>query len=492
MLNRYQQVALLLSSFLTLGVAAMAQTPGKVPENLNIALSGAPKTLDPAIATDAAAARLLQLTHPALLRWDSTYRATGHAAKSCAQPGPALITCTLPAGVFYTDGTAFTAEGVATWMNSLRLNQRSPFSSALNGVRIDAPTSTTLSFKLPAPTLSFVATLTEIPLANPQNPSAGLGPYRIETVDTLGNTTLATTSATLPRALHFMAVSDPTTRLLKLKKGEVDMVLNDLPPQLVNWAKEQKFNVTAVPGTSYSYLGINFRNPVLANPGVREALSIALNRAAVRKYLLGELATPASTLLPPNHAAAYHVPEEMYDPFTAEGLLDEAGLMRGPDNNRATLTLLTSTDPFSQRVSQVIQSQMAKVGITLKLRPTEWASFYDSAKRGNFDLVLLSWTGELQPPFYFHAFNSKQMPPAGLNRGWVSDSRTDMLTQTIMRATTVADQNQAALDLQKHLADLRPYIPLYRRHHILVTQPAITGCTLPASGAYAGLLTCRK
>lgn len=491
MRSRHQHIAFLLISFLVLGVAARAQAAAAPAPGLTIALASAPKTLNPAIATDAAAARLLQLTHPALLRWDSAYRATGLAAASCAQPKPATVTCTLPAGRTYTDGTPFTAPGVAEWFNALRLNQRSPFSGQLFGVRIAAPTSTTLVFTLPAPTLSFVSTLTEIPLANPANPAAGLGPYRVAATDALGNTTLATSRTDIPATLRFVAVADATTRLLKLKKGEVDMVYNDLPPQLVEWARAQRFNVIATPGTSYSYLGINFRNPVLARADVREAIAVALNRAAVRKYLLGNLATPATTLLPPNHPAAWNAPEEPFDAFTAEGLLDDAGLLRGPDNVRATLTLLTSTDPFSQRVSQVIQSQLEKVGLAIRLRPIEWASFYDSVKKGDFDLVLMAWAGELQPPFYYQAFNSGQVPPGGFNRGRVNDARTDMLTRRIMQATTVAGQNAAAIELQKHLATLRPYIPLYRRHQILVTRPGITGCTVPASGAYTGLLTCR-
>jgi peptide/nickel transport system substrate-binding protein len=491
MTPRCQRFAFLLSSFLALGVALTAHAAtSPAPGALRIAVSAAPKTLDPAIATDTAAARLLQLTHPALLRWTPTYQATGLAASSCAQPNPSTITCTLPAGKTYTDGAPFTAASVAQWFDALRLNPRSPFSGPLHGVRVGA-VSNTVTFALPAPTLSFVSTLTEIPLANPANPSAGLGPYVVQNIDTLGNTTLTTSDTTLPQ-LTFLAVLDPTTRLLKLKKGEIDIVYNDLPPQLVEWARTQKFNVLAVPGTSYSYLALNFRNPLLAQPAVREALALSLNRAAVRKYLLGDLATPATTLLPPTHPAAYNAPEEKFDPFTAEGTLDEANLLRGPDNTRFALTLLTSTDPFSQRVSQVIQAQYAKIGVAVTLRPTEWASFYDSVKKGDFDIALLAWTGELQPPFYFQAFNSRQTPPSGFNRGRVADPRTDALTAQIMQATTVQAQTATAIELQKYLADFRPYIPLYRRHQILITQPAITGCTLPPSGAYTGLLTCRK
>lgn len=502
-MNPTRQLALaLLVSFAIPCVSPRAQpaqtagNPALLAPHITVAVASGPRTLNPATATDAAGARLLQLTHPALLGWTPSYATEGRAAASCTQPTLTTATCTLPSGRMFTDGTPFTAAAVAGWLTRLQSTTLSPFSTQLKGVAVSAPNATTVRFTLTSPTLGFLGTLTEIPIANPTNPQAGMGPYVIADHDPLGTVTLQLAPHTLipsyPHTLVFTPLSDATTRLLKLKKGEVDAVLNDLPPQLVDWARKQGFPVLSVPGTSYSYLGLNHAHPVLAKPEVREALALALNRPAIRRHLLGNLAEPATTLLPQNHPAAWNAPEEPYDPFTAENLLDDAGLLRGPDNSRTTLTLLTSTDPFSQRVAQAIQAQLKNVGITLQLRPTEWASFYDAVKKGQFDLVMLAWTGEQQPSFYFHAFNGSQTPPNGLNRGRLNSPRVNTLTQSIMDATTPEAQLQATLATQKALAEVRPYIPLYRRHQILVTSPQLQGCQLNANGFYTGLLACRK
>ncbi len=472
-------------------VAQPAQVLGKTQlSELKIAVASAPRTLNPAIATDAAGARILQLTHPALLTWNNTYQPVGLVAQGCTQPTLTNAICTLPADRTFTDGTLITAPILANWFTQLQSNTLSPFTQ-LKNVSVTALTSSTLSFTLPTPTLGFLGQLAEIPLANPISPTVGAGPYRIDVQDTLGAVTLHATQPNIPEKMTFTPISDATTRLLKLKKGEVDAVLNDLPPQLVEWAKSQGFPVMSSPGTSYSYIGLNHSNTFLARPEVREAMAMALNRPALRKFLLGNLAEPATTLLPPTHPAAWHAPEEPFDPFTAENLLDDAGLLRGPDNIRFSLTLLTSTDPFSQRVSQAIQSQLQAVGINVQLRPMEWATFYDNVKKGNFDAVMLAWTGEQQPAFYFHAFHSTQIPPVGLNRGRLNNPEADSLTTDIMAATSLATQTQATIATQKVLASIRPYLPLYRRHQVLITSPQVSGCTLPASGAYTGLITCR-
>lgn len=492
-----QLAVCLLASFAYPCVAPMAQSPAGqgASAGITIAVASAPRTLNPATATDAAGARILQLTHPALLTWNTTYQPTGLVAAGCTQPTLTTATCTLNPSRTFTDGTPITAPVLASWFTQLQSNTLSPFTQ-LKSVSITAPNPTTLTFTLPSPTLGFLGALTEIPLANPTSPTIGAGPYRIESQDPLGSVTLRAappnSQLLIPNSLTFTPIQDATTRLLKLKKGEVDAVLNDLPPQLVQWARTQGFPVVAVPGTSYSYIGLNTTNTYLARPEVREALALALNRASLRKFLLGSLAEPATTLLPSGHPAAWNAPEEPFDPFTAENLLDDAQLLRGPDNTRFTITLLTSTDPFSQRVSQAIQSQLQAVGVNVILRPSEWASFYDSVKKGNFDAVMLAWTGEQQPSFYFHAFNGTQTPPTGLNRGRLNDPETNRLTQTIMSAPTHQAQTEATIATQKHLAGVRPYLPLYRRHQILVTSPHLTGCTLPPSGAYTGLLTCRK
>lgn len=483
MFTTCQRAACLLISFLSLGVAGVAQP-------LTIAVATAPRAVNPATSTDAAAARLLQLTHPALLKWNAGYQPAGLAAAHCTQPTLTSAVCELPTGKTYTDGAPFTAASVAAWFQALQTNQLSPFAPQLKNISITAPAPTTVAFTLPSPTLSFLGTLTEIPLANPQNPQVGLGPYTLKGVDEVGTATLTANQPNIPPQLVFLPVPDATTRLLKLKKGEVDVVLNDLPPELFQWAAAQGFPTVSAPGTSYSYLGINFTNPTLARPEVREALALALNRPALRRFLLGKLAEPASTILPQTHPAAWKAPEEPYDPFTAETLLDEAALLRGPDNTRFTLTLLTSTDALSQRVSQVLQSQLQDIGINLQLRPTEWASFYAGVKKGNYDLVLLSWTGEQQPSFYNLAFNGAQTPPVGLNRGRLNDAGVNALTTQIMQAPTLQAQISATIKVQQRLAEVRPYIPLYRRHHVMVTAPGITGCAIPPSGAYTGLLSC--
>lgn len=473
---------------------AVAQAP---PNPLVVAVATAPKSLDPALATDAAGARLLQLTNPALLRWDDTYTPVGLVAEGCTQKA-ARITCILPAGEVFHDGTPLTAHAVKTWLEFVRNTPQSPLAALLAPVQgMVAHSNTMLEITLQQPTLGFMGALADIPLAVPPSattlgqPRAGAGAYRLAAHDALGNVTLAAADNRLP-SLLFTPLADATTRLLKLKKGEVDVVLNDIPPELFGWARQHGYGMVATPSSSYSYLAVNFTNPYLADGRIRRALASALDRAAIRHYLLGGMAAPAGSLLPPNHPAAYQAAETERDVFAAEDLLDAAGTLGDSQNPRFSLTLATSTDALSQRVALVLQQQLREAGVELKLETLEWAAFYDNVKAGRFDLALMNWSGELAPEFLVQVFHSAKVPPAGLNRGRVNIPVLDAALNRLASATTPAEQLAAAQTAQRLQEQTLPYIPLYRRHHTLVTRPGITGCTLPAGGGYQGLTTCRK
>lgn len=492
-------------STVVLGAVAFCAQPQAAqasPNPLRVGIATPPRTLNPLLAADATGARLLQLTHPALLTWSATFKPQGLVASDCQQQNPTVIACALPAGRTFTSGAPLTANALATWLQQVQGSPRSPLAGAWRNVSITAPTPAQLVLTLPSPTLGFWATLIETPLADPANPAFGAGPYVATQVTLTQVITLQPSpSAALP-TLQFRPLSDATTRLLQLQKGELDLLLHDLPPTLVGYAQQQAaargWQVQTVPSSSYTYLALNFGNAYLAQPAVREALSLALNRPLLRQALLQNAASPATSLLPSGHPALWPAPEDPYDPFTAESLLDDTmlpdgrTLLLGPEGTRLTLTLLTSTEAFSQRLAQALQAAWGKIGVEVVLQSAEWASFHSRVQQGQFDMALLTWTGLQDPTFYAKAFNSTQAPPAGLNRGRVNDAELDALTTQLLAAPTESAQAALAKQVQQRVATLRPYLPLWRRDHVLVQDPQVRGCTMGPSGDYRGLLACKR
>ena len=73
-------------------------------------------------------------------------------------------------------------------------------------------------------------------------------------------------------------VPDDIMRGLELRKGTIDLVVNDLSPDIA-YQLEQSYQLQMVeaPGVDYQYLGLNLRDPALRDRRVRQALAYAID-----------------------------------------------------------------------------------------------------------------------------------------------------------------------------------------------------------------------
>jgi ABC-type transport system substrate-binding protein len=102
------------------------------------------------------------------------------------------------------------------------------------------------------------------------------------------------------------------------------------------------------------------KDPVLANPKVRQAISLAIHREAIIKYALKGLAQQASTMLPPSDPFFNsNLPSSAYDPKAAQKILDDAGLVRRPGGKpRFSLSYKTTNNMTRVANSKAIAADL--------------------------------------------------------------------------------------------------------------------------------------
>src|SRR5207247_2418577 len=158
---------------------------------------------------------------------------------------------------------------------------------------------------------------------------------------------------------------DDTMRGLEIRKGSIDLVINDLPPDILYQLKNRGLTLATSVGLDYSYLGINMRDPILRDKRVRQAIAYAIDRKAIVEYLRRGLARPATGLIP-SLAWAYEpdVVQFTFDPQKSKQLLDEAGY-KDPDGDgglpRLHLSLKVSNVEETRLQATVIQQQLRDV-----------------------------------------------------------------------------------------------------------------------------------
>jgi peptide/nickel transport system substrate-binding protein len=485
---------------LLLASPACVDRPVANPNVIVVGITSGPENLDPRFGIDDSSQKIHQLIFDSLLMLDDRLRVvtTGGLAERFENPSPTSYVATLRRGIVFHDGRELTsADVVYTFRSILDPAVRSPRRSAFRGVAaIEAPDPYTVVFTLAEPFASLPVNLSAIPIvpygangAFRQHP-VGTGPYRFVRYASDERLELAPHERHWrgrPRndGLLFKVVPDEVMRGLELRKRAMDVVVNDVSPDILHQLKRDAgLQTSTAPGVDYQYIGLNLRDRALRDVRVRQALAHAVNRSAIVDHLRRGLATPARGLLPPlSWAHKADVFAFTYDPARAAALLDEAGYP-DPDGEgaapRLRLTLKVSNIEFNRLQSAVIQQDLARIGVALYVRMFEFATLFSDVVNGNFQLFTLQWAGGAlaDPDILRRVFHSSQVPPAGLNRGFFRNADVDALLDRAAVATDPAARLALFGRVQDILAREVPYISLWHKTNFVIAQRTLAGIRL--------------
>jgi peptide/nickel transport system substrate-binding protein len=465
-----------------------------------VGISSGPNSLDPRFGLDDPSQKLHQLMFDGLLMIGDDLRATtdGGLAERLDNPNPTTYVVTLRRGVRFHDGHELTAADVVhTFRTILDPESGSPHRGAYRGLTaVDARDRYTVEFTLGEPFSSFPINLV-IPqiVADGAGPDfrerpIGTGPYRLVRHVADDRIELARfddywQGPARNEAVVLRVVPDEVMRGLELRKGTMDVVVNDVSPDILHQLRrDQRLQTATAPGVDYQYIGLNLRDPVLRDLRVRQALAHAIDRQAIVAHLRRGLATAADGLVPP--LAWAHEPDLRsydYDPARARALLDEAGYpdADGPGpQTRLRLTLKTSNLEFNRLQASVVQQDLARIGVALDVRMYEFATLFADVIAGNFQLYFLQWAGGAlaDPDILRRVFHSSQTPPTGFNRGHYRNPEVDALLDEAATSLEEGRQRQAFARAQRILSADLPYISLWHKTNFAIAQRSLSGVRL--------------
>jgi peptide/nickel transport system substrate-binding protein len=462
---------------------------------IRMGLAGPPRNLDPRLATDATSERVNRLLYRRLTTFDAESLPAPELA-SWEALSPTHYRFTLGAeGRDFSDGSRLTSADVKATFDSVRdPATASPHRATLATIaEITTEGPDRLDFHLREPDPLFPAYLGMgiLPAALIQSghPFAvapvGSGPLRFESWPQLGRLVLRRQRD--GQVLELLAVKDPNVRVMKLLRGEIDLLQNDLSPELIGYLRgRDEVRVERAPGVNFSYLGFNLEDPVTGLPQVRQALAHAIDREEILRYLFQGDGRLATGLFPPEHwAASRDLPTPIFDPDRARALLAEVGY--GPERP-LRLSYKTSSDPFRIRFATIIQAQLARVGIEARIQSYDWGTFFGDIKAGRFQLYGLTWVGIRTPDIFRYVFHSASAPPEGANRGRYRNPEVDRLIETARAEPDLGRQAVLYRQIQALiLADL-PYIPIWYEDQFYAARREVRGYQLAPDGNYDALM----
>lgn len=257
------------------------------------------------------------------------------------------------------------------------------------------------------------------------------------------------------KTLNFEQITDETTAVTAFKAGEIDVM--SIPS--ANWAQiseSGQYNTDSRPSNHVVYLIFNTEAAPFDNRELRQAIAYAINREDIIAVAADGLADPATSLAT-SYMLGYtedHMTYE-YDPEKAKELLAEAGYPDGLDIG----SMKTMSGSYFEKVMQVVQSQLAEVGITSTIEGMDGNSLVEDCITGNFTLADMGQNLSLDYDFLKTYFNEEYIN--GLNMARVSDSQIQELFEQGASTTDREERLAIYQEIEDLTQELCAYVPLY-------------------------------
>ncbi len=292
--------------------------------------------------------------------------------------------------------------------------------------------------------------------------------------------------------LVFRVLPEEGTRIAGLRSGNVDMARIESFRRASRLADREGFQVHRMRRRAYDYIAWNPEgHPAFSEPGVREALSLAIDRRAVLEALQMEpWAEPAAGPYGPLFPQLRVEPEApLHDRDRARNLLEKAGWTlpgeAGEDAVRTKagreLSFELATQAGSDRRTaavELIRSQLAEVGVRARVRTQEFNSLFARMRSGDYEAALLGWQIGLNPDISQFWYR----PDAPLNVVAYDDARVRALMDSARAAATREDAAPHWRRAAREIASDHPYAFLWYFDVLWASGPRLRGVEVDVLG----------
>ena len=282
--------------------------------------------------------------------------------------------------------------------------------------------------------------------------------------------------------ITFEVGQEPTVAMLRLERGEVDVLGDSIPPsRFVDFVNNQKNKDLFVRGTQMQtgYVAINTKMKPFDNVKVRQALNMAVNKGRIVQIVNGR-AEVANQVLPPimpGYDPNYKGYE--YNPQKAKALLAEAGF----PNGFSTQLFANNTDP-NPRIAQAIQQDLAAVGIKAELKTQAQSTVIAAGGQEQGAPLIwsggMAWIADFPDPsnFYWPILSCASIAPGTWNWAWYCNESLDKMAKTA-DAMVKPEQAEERVAMYRQLftkvMEDAAWVPVFNEQRVNVHSSKLAG-----------------
>jgi len=470
---------------------APTAAPAPAPKKdvvINIALNADPPKLDPHQSTALVDRQVFQSLFDKLVDFDKDLKLVPMLAEKWDISTDGLTyTFTLRKGVKFHDGTEFNADAVKynfdRMMDPAFTSPRKPEINSVDKVTVVDPSTVKVTLKQPNASLMTVLADRAGMMVSPTaakaagvdfvNNPVGTGPFKFKERVKGDSITLVRNDsywqAGLPKAagIVYKTVTDENVKLVNLQAGQLDIIDTVPAKQVPSLASDTRVKIAKGPSLQHQGLWLNTTKGPLADKKVRQAIDLAIDRAALVKVVFGEVAVPGWSPFAPGTPMGDSFPAPARDLEKAKKLVAEAGAAA-----TANISLRVSPSPTNQQIAQVVQSMLAEANLKITIEQEEFGALLDRLGKKNYDMAQVGWSGRPDPDGNIYSF---LITGGSNNYAGYSNAKVDQLLNDARKPSDMAQRKPMYEQIVKIEHDDVPYVYLWHPLVVMGMGPTVQG-----------------
>jgi peptide/nickel transport system substrate-binding protein len=449
---------------------------------LNLSMSANPSRINPILSTDSASGQISGWIFNGLFKYDKDGNITTDLAQKYKFENRTTLIIELKKNVLWHDGKPFTAHDVLFTYKAITSPKIfTPYATnfqKVKNVEVIDKYKLKIVYKEPyfkALEIWMMGILPKHLLENEDDLMSaqfnkspiGTGPYTMKELKISQDIILTVNENyfdEVPKIekIHYQFVPDPTTSFYMLKQKKLD--IGGLTPIQIDRQLDStfhnEFNIYEQPSFSYTYLGFNLKSEKFKNEKIRQAIALAIDKQQIIDILFfGHAQACNGPFLPGTFAFNEKVTTPSTNIKKAKQLL--ASLGYNSENPFEFEVITNANNSTRVNTAQIIQHQLQKVGINMKIRVMEWQAFLNTVIHPRkFEAIIMGWGLALMPDAR-SIWHSSSDVTGGFNFVGFKNKKVDTL---IEEGETTTDQKKLSViykEIFKQIVDDNPYIFLY-------------------------------
>ena len=270
-------------------------------------------------------------------------------------------------------------------------------------------------------------------------------------------------------------IPEGSSRTIALEAGEVDFVVEVEAMDAERIESNSDLTLLQHDSTNHMWMMLNNEKPGLSNVDVRRAINSVVNKENIVTVALNGMGVASYSQTPSNLEGATEEKSEKYDVEQAKKYMEQSGV----DPSTIQLSIICSNDQ-KKRAAEVIQSDVATLGIDATIESMDLATYLSTTAEGNYTAAIGNYSASNMLSYLTGVYHSKSIGASNKTR--LNNPEVDALIDQACATIDEAEREEVLRQCNTLINELCPQVPLFQDVYLRAYNANLEGVEINAAG----------